>query len=465
MTGFRRGRSAVMARCVVAAAVLRGVVGVGILTPTPAGATTTVQQVSSDPLTNSPTLPSGVHHATEVETDTLAHGSTIVSSFQVGRYSAYGASATGWATSTDGGQTWQHGLLPGLSNASPSPNSAYVGVANQSVLYDAAHGTWLIPTVGVVSCSSQVPASRVCVGHTATEHTLMVSRSTDGLNWGLPVTAVASNVDKPWGVCDNSPVSPYYGTCYVAYAQIDDGDRIALVHTTDGGQTWSAPVDTTTDQGAYNAIPVVQPNGRLVDRRDGRHGERRQRQSAALVRLDDGGATLSDAATGPNALPVIQYHTPAGGIRGKNKPSVDVDAAGTIYVAWGDCRFRTACAENDIVFATSTDGVQYSAPDPRGGRRRHQFGRSLHPRLRRAAGDIGCVGRARRRLLLLRQHQLHDGHLPPERAVLVVDRRRGALDHLPAELHGHAGRLAGSDHASGRRWGTTSPSPMPADRP
>jgi len=318
--------------------------------------------VSSDPLTNAPTVPSGVHHATEVETDSLSQGSTIVSSFQVGRFAAYGGSATGWATSTDAGQTWQHGLLPGLSSASPSPNAAFVSVANQSVLFDAAHATWLIPTVGVVNCAMQVPTSKSCVGHVATEHTLLVNRSSDGLTWGQPVAAVTSNVDKPWGVCDNSPSSPYFGTCYVAYAQIDDGDRLAVVRTTDGGQTWSAPVTTTSGQLAYNAIPVVRPDGRLVivatdDMGNGGNGS----QLLSFVSTD-GGVTLSDAATGPTALPVIQYHTPAGGIRGKNKPTVDVDSAGTVYVAWGDCRFRTACAENDIVVATSSDGVSYTPP-------------------------------------------------------------------------------------------------------
>ena len=41
--------------------------------------TPVVQQVSADTLTDTPTVPYGVHHATEVETDALAEGSTIVS--------------------------------------------------------------------------------------------------------------------------------------------------------------------------------------------------------------------------------------------------------------------------------------------------------------------------------------------------------------------------------------------------
>ena len=346
---------------VVVALILGALFVSGAVDGAQAGAATLIQQVSTDPLTATTSPPAGIHHATEVETDTLAAGNTVVSSFQVGRFLSFGAMAMGWATSTDGGQTWQHGLLPGVSANSPSPNSSYVAVANQSVVFDAAHGTWLIPTVAVVACSSLVPPDESCIGGSVSEHTLLVNRSADGLTWSQPVVAVPANVDKPWGVCDNTPTSPYYGTCYVAYAQIDDGDRLALIHSSDGGLTWSSPVTTTSGQVAYNAIPVVRPNGQLVivatDIANGSNGS-----SLLSFTSNDGGATLSDFATGPGALPVIQYHTPAGGIRGKDKPSVDVDAAGTIYVAWSDCRFRAQCAENDIVYAESTDGVNFSSP-------------------------------------------------------------------------------------------------------
>src|SRR5439155_2782001 len=38
-----------------------------------------------------------------------------------------------------------------------------------------------------------------------------------------------------------------------------------------------------------------------------------------------------------------------------------VDGAGKVYVAWHDCRFRSGCSANDIVYSTSTDGVSWSA--------------------------------------------------------------------------------------------------------
>ncbi len=70
-------------------------------------------KLSSDPYTNSTS-----QHATEVEPDTFAFGSTIVTAFQVGRIHGGGASDIGFATSTDAGTTWNSGFLPGITTAS-----------------------------------------------------------------------------------------------------------------------------------------------------------------------------------------------------------------------------------------------------------------------------------------------------------------------------------------------------------
>src|SRR5258708_16206383 len=67
-------------------------------------------QISSDPFTVGPG-----QHATQVEPHMLANDSTLVSAFQTGRIVNGGGTAIGWATSTDGGSTWAHGFLPGLT--------------------------------------------------------------------------------------------------------------------------------------------------------------------------------------------------------------------------------------------------------------------------------------------------------------------------------------------------------------
>src|SRR4051794_19829626 len=72
--------------------------------------------ISTDPFTQATCKASAVtNHQTEVEPDTFANGSTIVAAYQVGRIFDGGACAIGFATSTNNGATWTHGLLPGIT--------------------------------------------------------------------------------------------------------------------------------------------------------------------------------------------------------------------------------------------------------------------------------------------------------------------------------------------------------------
>src|SRR6266700_5465566 len=141
-------------------------------------------QLSSDPYTNS-----GSQHQTEVEPSTFSHGSTIVSAFQAGRFSDIGSSYIGWATSTDGGTTWQHGFLPGTTKLAGGP---YDRITDPSVAYDAAHSTWMIATTVFQYISTGITAPAV-----------LVSLSTDdGLSWSQPVTVAdvgsRGHLDKDW---------------------------------------------------------------------------------------------------------------------------------------------------------------------------------------------------------------------------------------------------------------------------
>src|SRR5215469_18171960 len=67
-------------------------------------------ELSCDSFTNSSS-----QHRTEVEPGSFAFGNTMIASFQVGRIFAGGASDIGYAISTDGGGTWNRGLLPGIT--------------------------------------------------------------------------------------------------------------------------------------------------------------------------------------------------------------------------------------------------------------------------------------------------------------------------------------------------------------
>src|SRR4030095_7438290 len=91
-------------RCLRLTAVLT-IAALLVLAAGPALANVPLTQVSIDPFTNTTS-----QHRTEAEPDTSPFGNTIVSAFQVGRFFDGGASAIGFASSTNGGATWTNGF-------------------------------------------------------------------------------------------------------------------------------------------------------------------------------------------------------------------------------------------------------------------------------------------------------------------------------------------------------------------
>jgi hypothetical protein len=59
----------------------------------------------------------------------------------------------------------------------------------------------------------------------------------------------------------------------------------------------------------------------------------------------------------------VQGDTLASRLREGPLPSAEIDGAGTVYVAWTDCRFRRSCKANDIVLVHSLNstGTSWSA--------------------------------------------------------------------------------------------------------
>lgn len=286
--------------------------------------------VSSDPYTVAPG-----QHATEVEPHMLANGTTLVAAFQTGRISQGGATAIGWATSTDGGTTWSHGFLPGLTTGEGS--GQYDAASDPAVAYDAKHEVWMIASLPL-SNTSQTPA-------------VVVSRSTDGLTWQNPVSAdtTAPNSDKNWIVCDSWASSPHYGNCYVEWDDPLNSDEILMSTSTDGGLTWGVATPTANLATGIGGQPLVQPNGTVVV----------PIETNAMSAFSSRNGGLS--WTAPVMISNVQFHADAGGIRSGPLPSAAVDGAGTVWTVWEDCRFRSLCSTNDLVYSTTTDGVNWSA--------------------------------------------------------------------------------------------------------
>lgn len=294
-------------------------------------ATVPLVKLSTDMFTNSTS-----QHATEVEPDSFAFGSTIISAFQVGRVFGGGASDIGYVISTDAGATWKNGFLPGITTfQGGGANSA---VSDAAVIYDAKHSVWLISSLPISAATIQV----------------VVSRSVDGgTTWSNPiVVAQGANLDKDWITCDNGNTSPYYGNCYAEWDDNSNSDLIWMSVSSDGGLTWSAAV---TPGGAAHGLggePLVQSTGTVVvpflaDVSD-----------IESFSSNDGGASWS----APVRVSAISAHPDAGGLRSDALPSAAMDAAGNVYVVWQDCSFRTGCSSNDLVMSTSVDGVTWTAP-------------------------------------------------------------------------------------------------------
>jgi hypothetical protein len=288
---------------------------------------------------------SPAQHSSIAEPDSFAWGNTIVTAFQSGRFRDGGAVNTGWATSRDGGRTWRSGVLPALTTAA-RPAGPWDRASDPVVAYDAAHRNWLIASLALSSGDAAA---------------VVVSRSANGVTWSPPVTVVQAPwqpnllLDKEWIVCDNGAASPYRGSCYVTYSDFRTL-RLEFQASRDGGLTWAGQVAAPDNAGRASIVgrwapapqPVVQPDGDLVVPY---YDEAR----VAAIRSSDGGRSFSPSVT----VAPTQF-TPTPGLRAPPLPSAEVDAAGTIYVAWPDC--GRPCARNSIVVSSSPDGITWSTP-------------------------------------------------------------------------------------------------------
>jgi hypothetical protein len=293
-------------------------------------ATVQLTRVSTDPFTNGTS-----QHRTEVEPDTDASGHTVVSVFQVGRFTDGGSSDIGWATSQDDGVTWRHGYLPGITTfAGAGPHDR---VSDPSIAYDARHATWLALSLAMDGAAGVAP---------------VVNRSTDGgVTWSKPVTVFSGpNLDKTWIACDAWALSPHYGNCYVEWDDVNAGNEVLMSTSSDGGRTWSAAQAPANHPSGLGGQPVVQPSGVVVVPFSGNFAD------IEVFRSLDGGATWTASQTISQATD----HAVAGDLRTEPLPSADVDLKGRVYVVWQDCRFRAQCASNDIVMTTSLDGVTWT---------------------------------------------------------------------------------------------------------
>jgi hypothetical protein len=322
----------IFGRITSAAAVGVPVVVAGLLwAQTAAYANVPLTQVSSDPFTNT-----NSQHRTEVEPDTYQFGSTIVAAFQVGRIFGGASADIGFAVSDNNGSSWTNGFLPGITVN--QGGGAFTAASDPAVAFDARHNVWLI--------------SSLAIGGPGGSQAVLTSRSTDGGHtWSRPFTVTTGSLDKNWIACDNTSTSPFFGRCYTEYDVTNNGNAIRMQASADGGQTWGPARATGDNRSGLGGQPVVRPNGTvIVPILSG--------SQIRSFRSIDGGASWRSTVL----VATVQHHTEAGGLRSGALPSAEIDSAGTVYLAWSDCRFRSGCPANDVVISKSTSETTWAAP-------------------------------------------------------------------------------------------------------
>ena len=295
----------------------------------PAGAQSNLVKLSTDTFHNSDS-----DHHTEVEPDTFAWGSTIVTGFQVARIPDGGGADIGFATSTDAGKTWTSGLLPGLTDN--YKGGSFTAASDAAVAYNAKHGEWLISTLPIINDDGEAVAT---------------SRSTDGIHWSKPILVDHSGSDdKNWITCDNTNTSPHYGNCYTEWDEPALGDLIFMSTSTDGGVTWGPAMNTGDQASGIGGQPLVLPNGTVVVPIS-------TLSNMIAFRSTNGGKSWTSTSVISNQ----DYRGEDGGLRdGFGMPTAQIDGGGTIYMVWPDCRFRSGCSTDDLVLTTSTNGTTWT---------------------------------------------------------------------------------------------------------
>jgi hypothetical protein len=317
--------------------------------------TPTVPSAPSTPMTLPPvpgqvltlTPEAGLHNEPSIAVNYI-NASEIVAAYQVPATVAF---------SRDGGSSWKVATGTGPAD--------YRASGDVSVTYDK-HGTAILCYIAFDQLGTDNYWARG-----ATRNGIFVRRSADGgATWETQAHAVIAQPtkpgipfeDKPYIVADNTD-SKYAGNLYIGWTEFRiDESLILFSRSTDGGLTWSAPIEISThhglprdDNGAVEGFTgAVAANGTLYATwADG--------DSIVLASSRDGGKTFSKSRTILKTAPL--YFAAAELDRANGFPEVAIDPRhgrkGLLYVTWSDYR------DGDIgVFCSTSDneGKSWSGP-------------------------------------------------------------------------------------------------------
>jgi len=301
----------------------------------------------------------------------------VVTGYQEGRVDGGGDATNGWATSTDGGRTWTHGELPGLTSY-PGQSGPFDRASDAVVAFGPSNDVYYSSLVFDDNTGNGLRSG------------MAINVSKDGgLTWSQPVFFADDQLDglndKNWVVVDNSDASGHHkGRVYVVWDRVAnvyydycDGGCDQLSGWSFGGTFQQLDAVPAAESSAIGSTPVVLNSGALavLFRNDG-----------SVVGVN-GAPSASNTATQPYLLSTVAElagsqpfgtplaFTPPVNIaqdltnnvraqRAGSLPSADYDTkTGTLAITWEDGRNHTETHPvNDILVSTSTNGITWSAP-------------------------------------------------------------------------------------------------------
>ncbi|GEM_PF-365649 len=242
----------------------------------------------------------------------------------------------GYYYTLDGGLTWNDGTLCCWANLDAQGDPAITADADGNFYYALISFDRYSPDNGIYVC-----------------------KSTDGgQSWGNPV-AVVEHFNDPYAPFEDKEYiaaditnSPYHNNIYVTWTSFDWTNPILFSRSTNGGASFSSPIEISGYDDCQGSIPAVGPNGEIYVA----YLAYSNPPSIRLVKSTNGGISfgneiyVSNVDELPSPLPPTYF-------RDNSFPSMAVDISGGpyngyIHIVWADYRNNDA----DIYYSRSTNG-------------------------------------------------------------------------------------------------------------
>jgi len=269
-------------------------------------------------------------------------------------------SGDAWAgvyASVDGGRSWFEQLIPGYPGGPASVLTGFEAAGDPSIAFDAD---------GIAHYAG-IAFNRAGFG-SVSDGSIWAARSSDGgFTWTVTMVARGGKGifhDHEQIAADRGSGSPFRNHLYISWTMFVGFGRtpIVLSRSTDGGQTWSAPLEvsgTVTPGGFFqDSLVAVGPDGSVYAAWDETFTQSGGATAMRLwiARSIDGGATFGPPRLIQNVVPERLHNAP---YRHGTYPALGVAPSGRIFVAWADNRNGDA----DILLTTSVDsGTTWTSP-------------------------------------------------------------------------------------------------------